>query len=138
MANEKLDIGSKIKALRKQQHLTQKKLAEHLHVFGKSTISNYENGYSQPDYEILVRIADFFDVSVDYLLSRTENRRMNQHDYGRGVNALLANTEMVALLQDFDQWSEADVEVVVHMLNGLRALRTSTSDNHTEDTESTA
>jgi len=52
--------------------LTQSQLAQELHI-GKSTISNYENGYSTPDIETLMKIAIHFDVSTDYLLGRTND-----------------------------------------------------------------
>lgn len=53
---------------------TQEMLAE---VTGKTrqTISQYVNGISEPGYDTLIRIADHFDVSIDYLLGRTNDRR---------------------------------------------------------------
>ena len=39
-----------------------------------ATISNYEKGVHSPDYETLIKLADFFDVSTDYLLQRTDYR----------------------------------------------------------------
>ena len=38
------------------------------------TITNYELGYRQPDNEMLLKLADYFDVSVDYLLGREERK----------------------------------------------------------------
>lgn len=65
----KNDIGENIKALRKLHGKTQGELAE---ILGgkKSLVSNYENGYSTPDVYTLIKIADYFDVSLDELVGR--------------------------------------------------------------------
>ncbi|TCU64445.1 DNA-binding XRE family transcriptional regulator [Tissierella praeacuta] len=64
-------IGKRIKALRNERNLLQKDLAEKLNL-SQQTISLYESEKRQPDYQILQSIADFFNVSVDYLLGRTD------------------------------------------------------------------
>ena len=62
-------IGKNIKALRKQYQITQSELAKAM--FGsKSPISNWENGYALPDIYTLIKIADYFDVSLDELVGR--------------------------------------------------------------------
>ncbi len=64
-------LGGKILVLRKQKGICQRAFAHYLHV-SISTISNYENNVHEPDLPTLVKIADYFNVSVDYLLGRTE------------------------------------------------------------------
>jgi len=59
--------------LRKRNKLTQKELATYFKV-AESTISGYENGVREPNLEMLVRIADFFNVSTDFLLGREFNK----------------------------------------------------------------
>lgn len=59
----------KLKMLREDRHLLQKEVAETLGV-DRTTYVKYENGNSEPSYEILVRIADYYNVSIDYLLNR--------------------------------------------------------------------
>lgn len=44
----------------------------------QNSISRYENEERQADYNMLIKIADYFDVSVDYLLGRTDNPKMNK------------------------------------------------------------
>lgn len=65
-----MKIGKRIITLRSKHGVTQTELGNAIGV-GKTTISNYETGYSTPDAETLVKIADFFDVSLDYLFART-------------------------------------------------------------------
>ncbi len=44
----------------------------------QNTISRYETGEREKDYKTLIKIADYFNVSIDYLLERTENKLMNK------------------------------------------------------------
>ena len=66
-----LTIGKNIRALRKQQSITQEALAEHLGVSYQS-VSRWENEITYPDMELLPAIAGFFSVSVDALLGIPE------------------------------------------------------------------
>lgn len=68
-----MSLGLRIRSLRDSQNLTQKMLAEKLKISNQN-LSNYERGFRQPDYETLEKIADFFEVSTDYLLGRTEKK----------------------------------------------------------------
>lgn len=61
----------RLKELRNEKGLTQLQLASKLKVDFR-TISNWENGVRKPDIEALVTIADYFDVSTDYLLGRID------------------------------------------------------------------
>ncbi len=68
-----MKFGELLAKLRKENGILQKELATYLNVT-VATISNYEKGVHSPDYETLVKLADFFDVSTDYLLQRTNYR----------------------------------------------------------------
>lgn len=63
-----------LRQLRSEKNISTYKLADILHV-SRSSISNYETGIRTPSYELLVEIANFFNVSIDYLLGRTSDRR---------------------------------------------------------------
>lgn len=67
----------RLKLLRKQKHMLQLSLAMKLNTTQMS-ISRYETGKREPDLKTLILIADFFDVSIDYLLERTDNPKMNK------------------------------------------------------------
>lgn len=60
-------IGDRIKALRSEKKITQEALAKHLFI-SPQAISRWEQGLAVPDTGILVPLADFFGVSVDFLL----------------------------------------------------------------------
>lgn len=65
-----------LKMLREKRGYTQQRLADALHVT-KNSISHYERGISMPDIDILCAIADIFDVSLDYLLGRSDTNLPN-------------------------------------------------------------
>lgn len=62
----------RLRELRKQQNITQLKLAMDLGL-NQNAISRYETGEREADYKTLILLADYFNVSIDYLLERTDN-----------------------------------------------------------------
>lgn len=76
-----------LRTLRTQNGWTMKKLGEMVGV-GESTISQYENGKRQPDFDILNKFADIFNVSTDYLLGRIDSN-VEPFSYG--------DTEMIKI-----------------------------------------
>jgi transcriptional regulator with XRE-family HTH domain len=66
-------FGKRLAALRKEAGITQKQLYTFLKM-GDSAISSYEIGKSIPDYELLIEIAKYFNVSIDYLLGQTSEK----------------------------------------------------------------
>jgi len=65
-------FSEKIKQLRKAKGVTQKAVAEQIGILEQS-YQKYEYGKHEPNHEITVKLADYFDVSTDYLLGRTDN-----------------------------------------------------------------
>ncbi len=64
----------RLKELRKERKISQLKLALDLNM-NQNTISRYENMEREADYETLVRFADYFGVSLDYLLGRSDKQK---------------------------------------------------------------
>ena len=71
--NETLLLAKRIKMLRLEAGYTQKQLARKLDI-SRSCLSNYESDLRQPDSTTLLRLAEHFHVTADYLLGRCENR----------------------------------------------------------------
>lgn len=65
----------RLKELRKQKQISQLKLAMDLGM-NQNTVSRYETGEREADYQTLIAFAEYFHVSVDYLLGRTDNPHM--------------------------------------------------------------
>ena len=63
----------RLKELRKERNISQLKLALDLNM-NQNTISRYENLEREADYKTLIKFADYFDVSIDYLLGRKEKQ----------------------------------------------------------------
>ena len=70
MSNQQ--FGERLHQLRKKKGITQLKLGLDLY-YAANTISQLENGKRQPNNRTLILFADYFDVSIDYLLNRTDN-----------------------------------------------------------------
>ena len=78
--NPEIDLikaGQRLKELRKEKNISQLKLALDLSM-NQNTISRYETGEREADYKTLIKIADYFNVSIDYLLERTDNPKINK------------------------------------------------------------
>ena len=66
-----------IERIKKSKKISQLKLALDLGL-NQNSISRYENNEREADYKTLVAFADYFNVSIDYLLERTDNPKMNK------------------------------------------------------------
>ena len=72
----------RLKQLRREKGISQLKLAMDL-ATNQNSISRYETGERECDYATLILFADYFDVSIDYLLGRIDNRTFLKIDYSR-------------------------------------------------------
>ena len=66
-----------LKKLRKEHGISQIKLALDLNT-SQNNISRYETGDREPGIAELIKLAEYFDVSIDYLVGRTENPKFNK------------------------------------------------------------
>ena len=73
----RMDMIMRLKKLREERKISQLKLAMDLGM-NQNSVSRYENGQRQADYETLIKFADYFNVSIDYLLERTNNPLTNR------------------------------------------------------------
>lgn len=90
------NLGSNIKYLREKNNLSQKELAKILNI-SNSTLSQYESNVRVPSDDIKILIADYFNVSLDYLLGRSSNPHKNnkktkidelEEDFPEGISVL--------------------------------------------------
>lgn len=66
-----MELSKRLKEIREEKGLSQRELAKLLNI-DKSTVAKYETGERSPDADMIVKLADFFDVSTDFLLGRKE------------------------------------------------------------------
>ena len=64
-----INLGKKLKELRKAENLTQQEVADRLNL-GRVNYTRYETGAVRPDYETIIALADFYDISLDELFDR--------------------------------------------------------------------
>jgi transcriptional regulator with XRE-family HTH domain len=105
-----MTLGERLQLLRKSCDLSQKELAAHLK-YTVSTISNYEQDIHFPDLHTLCKLADYYHVSTDYLLGRTEyvrpmetlrNRLVQRYSEIRLINTVLGlNGKNIVSLMDY-------------------------------------
>lgn len=72
----KSKFSQRLRQLREEKGILQKNIAEVLNIT-RAAITQYENDNRFPDQEMLMKIADFYDVTLDYLLGRTDVRYIN-------------------------------------------------------------
>lgn len=88
-------LKNRLISLRKEKKKTQEDIAKVIGVT-RPAYTAYERGLRSPDYEILESLADYFDVSVDYLLGRTDNPSPHHHEFNpmKEINKLLNKYEI--------------------------------------------
>lgn len=104
----------RIAQLRKEKGLNQTGLALKLNIT-QYMVSAYENGRNQPSVDVLIQLADFFNVSVDYLLERSDVRTT----ITRNDERLFSKDEM-ALLNNYNALNEKQKEIALIVTNCLK------------------
>ncbi|MBU3098408.1 MULTISPECIES: helix-turn-helix domain-containing protein [Clostridium] len=66
-------FGNRLRALREDSDLTSNEFAEIMHITSRA-LNYYENNMREPSFPLLINIADYFKVSIDFLLGRTDTQ----------------------------------------------------------------
>lgn len=123
-------LGTRIKNLREEKSITQLQLSKILNI-GNTTLSQYESGKRVPSDSIKKAIADYFNVSIDYLLGRTDKKEPNTENdipqeysdkYKVTKKDLKQHDEVLEHAQAFmmdDKVGEEDKEKLVAVINKL-------------------
>lgn len=85
-------LGDKIKKLRKSKNITQEELGKNIGVT-TSMVGMYETNARKPSYEVLIKIAEFFSVSTDFLLNTEEKLDMTLDSVKKVYNILKEATD---------------------------------------------
>lgn len=130
----------RLSSLRKEKKKTQQDLADYLGL-SRPAYTAYERGNRQPDYDILQKIADYFDVSVDYLLGRTDRRQINreselpeltekeERDIAKDLEEMVNNLHSASGYAAFDGQSMEDMDdedkelLIASLENSLRLAK---------------
>ncbi|WP_059105918.1 helix-turn-helix domain-containing protein [Shouchella shacheensis] len=101
-----MKFGDRIAQLRNKQNLTQAGLADKIGI-SRASLSHYEKSRREPDYATLKKLADFFDVSTDYILGR------DQQD----------DKDTIAAHHDSDNWTKEELDEIERFKEFVRIKR---------------
>lgn len=105
-----MEIGTRIKELRTENGLKQKEPAKKIHV-AANTLSQFETGKANPGYDVLITLADFFEVSVDYLPGRADEAgNVKILPDKTGVYPSADEAELLALYRRADETGKARIK----------------------------
>lgn len=122
-----MSFGKKLRSLREEKRLSQVELSKKLNVTSQA-LSQYELGKRIPDAEMIIRIADFFDVSVDYLLDRTNERitvdnmkaiLASDPAFARALDKLTTRKELQELFKVTKDLSRERVEQIIRIIKAM-------------------
>lgn len=83
-----MDFSIRLENLIQERNITQKQLSLELHI-APTTLNGYVNNYREPDFNTLVRLAQYFDVSSDYLLGLSNEKKPFPSSLSPAENTLI-------------------------------------------------
>lgn len=111
MNNKRNTLSKRLKKLREREGISQYKLAENLNL-SRGLLSNYEQGTREPDYDTLIFISDYYNVSIDYLLGLTgiKNR----------ITAESEKESVKSIYKDINNLSEVSLNDLINYIELLK------------------
>jgi len=122
-----MSFGKRIKRLREDKGVRQEDIGKMFNV-SKSAVSQWENDIRTPDMDIIIKLADYFDVSTDYLLGRTDDpspkqddrQHVNDDEALEYLDELHKRPEMKALFQVSRKATKEDIETAITIIEALK------------------
>ncbi len=102
----KMTIGNRISDLRNKFNLTQDQLAKKVGI-SRSALSHYEKDRRDPDYDTLKMLANFFEVTTDYLLGRTDDPHSTEEE---DFQAFINDPELQRWYKELPKSKEEDLQ----------------------------
>lgn len=103
----------KLKQLRKVNKISQKEFAEQMNV-AQNTVSRWENGERLMDSDTLIKAADFFNVSVDYLLGRAKR--------SQSITATQKSAESMKIIDEYTKLNDLGKHEAVKRIKELSLI----------------
>jgi transcriptional regulator with XRE-family HTH domain len=111
-----MDLGERLKYLRKQQRWTQEQLAQYLNI-SRSQISKWENGDLLPDVQSLEKLSNLYNVSVDFLIGKHSSKKELLREVRRWYQADDISEKMIRIIDYLKQ--NPDIEEAIYSLAQL-------------------
>lgn len=117
-------LGERLIHLRKEKKLTQQQIADKLHL-SRGTYAQYEINRRVPEYGTLEKMADFFEVSIDYLVGRTKNPKQVLSEPSRVIvdNLDLSDEEIMEKVKFSVDGIELTPDLIKDFLAYVRTVR---------------
>lgn len=110
-------LSERIKELRIEKGLSQDELAKYMAIKNRSTLAGWELGRVSPDHEMIIKLANFFDVSTDYLLGVTSDRKHIEN-----IQTTMKDGRIINGYMDlFNDLEPEDFQKVVKIIEGYKA-----------------
>ena len=103
------ELGKRIQELRKQSGLTQAQLASKIEI-SHTQLTRYESKNIQPPADVLQRMANIFDVSIDYIVSGNKSDKVEQ---------TLKDAELIKQFKNLDKLPEEEKNTILKVINAL-------------------
>jgi transcriptional regulator with XRE-family HTH domain len=103
-------LGAKLKKLRKEKKITQNKLSEKLGLSPRY-IAKVEVGMANPSMEIFKKLADFFQVPIEYLVSENEDPNT--------LSAIIRNKDVLEAFVEVDQMNSEDQKTILEVIGAF-------------------
>lgn len=116
MENKKDIFGKRVKELRNKKGLSQDRVAQAIGI-SRSRYSHYENNRVEPDIELIRKIANYYDVKVDYLIGRTEIENDNENDE---LEKILDDPDTQLMFNDWKNMSEEERKEAINMIKYIK------------------
>ena len=107
--------GDILKKLRNEKGLSQKELTDRLQI-NRSTYARYETSSTQPDFDTLKKIADYYEVTTDYLLGHSNNPKSTYNDE---IEAIRNDASLSVMFDNWKGMSEEERERALEFVNFL-------------------
>jgi transcriptional regulator with XRE-family HTH domain len=111
------NLDNRIKALRIEKGLSQDELAKYMTIKNRSTLAGWELGRVAPNHEMIIKLADFFDVTTDYLLGVTDDR----HHTEEFRTTMKDGRILSGYAELFSGLTAEDFQKVVKIIEGYKA-----------------
>lgn len=113
---------SRLKQLRRERGLSQRALADLLGI-SQQSVNKYENHNIEPDIELLCQIADVFDVSIDYLVGRSDDQNHQYVSLESDGSMPVISVGECRLVRDYRELSDAERQSIDLVISNYLANR---------------
>lgn len=117
------NLGTNIKTLRKQMNITQEQLAQALNISSQA-VSKWETHLSYPDITLLPSIADFFGVSIDFLLGYSNEPEPSNIRNNIYENLCIHTNAILNCLENMDEYDKYKIESIKCIIETLKKIIT--------------